>query len=347
MFSLHLIDVGQGEAILLDLPDGSFGLLDGGPDPGASAVLPLVADRVAAGRTFRFAGATHWDRDHIGGLPLIIETYRPEYFLSAALDLDLLEKLHAELRDVTEPLPSQRLAAATRGIRRWKRWARESVPLGEAVTMYVLGPNETVEDDLRDAIAARQPLRKFRNRASLVLWLEVYGRRFLLPGEVTPDQCEEAWRVFRLREGGLGGPDHRAAWLKLSHHGSKRNNTMALFRRWAAKRFVASASSGGKYGHPHPQVLRVLSADCGGTPMCTGLGHGCWKIGHEKLDPRARHAWEQRSHSSWGDWPKRGSSCYGTVTVSVSPDGGCSVSGGSIQSSCPFGGPSGGRVAIR
>ncbi|MEI8258690.1 MAG: ComEC/Rec2 family competence protein, partial [Deltaproteobacteria bacterium] len=69
------IDVGQGDALLIDLPDGEAMLVDGGGgfsgfDPGARIVVPALADRRR--RSLVAVVASHPHPDHIGGLPAVL-----------------------------------------------------------------------------------------------------------------------------------------------------------------------------------------------------------------------------------------------------------------------------------
>ena len=75
--NVHIIDVGQGDAILLEYPDGVYDLVDGGGfwntdalDVGASVVLPYFS-RMGVTR-LRYVFLTHAHADHMNGLFTIL-----------------------------------------------------------------------------------------------------------------------------------------------------------------------------------------------------------------------------------------------------------------------------------
>ena len=60
-FALHLLDVGQGEAILLDLPNNAFALIDGGPASAREVIQEAVKDRQ---RALEGSGARRYSAPH-------------------------------------------------------------------------------------------------------------------------------------------------------------------------------------------------------------------------------------------------------------------------------------------
>jgi competence protein ComEC len=91
-----VLDVGQGDAILLSGGPGSLALVDGGPDPAA------VLDRLRRyGVThIDLVVMTHGDADHAGGLAAVIDRY-PVGEVWASLDPHSTESA-AEVLDMTE-----------------------------------------------------------------------------------------------------------------------------------------------------------------------------------------------------------------------------------------------------
>jgi len=88
-----------------------------------------------------------------------------------------------------------------------------------------------------------------RNDRSLVVRAEVGGRRLLLPGDLEVSG-EEALLA--------SGADLRADVLKLCHHGSRTSSSEDFLAAVGAAVALASAPCHGRFGMPHPEVVRRL-----------------------------------------------------------------------------------------
>ena len=82
--TVNFLDVGQGDAAVLRTPNGRWIVIDGGPripgsDAGRRVVVPFLR-RHGAGRV-ALVVATHGDADHLGGIPAVVETFKPELVL--------------------------------------------------------------------------------------------------------------------------------------------------------------------------------------------------------------------------------------------------------------------------
>ncbi|WP_148313513.1 ComEC/Rec2 family competence protein [Sorangium cellulosum] len=349
--SLHLLDVGKGDAIVIDFPDGSFGLVDTGPSSRGEGVTEWLDQRAQRGK-FRFAAITHWDTDHAAGMPGILRRYKPIRFYHPADELPLLEKL-ASSGDSTNP------AALAEEIRRARDkdtieaclFARDRLDTPEGVDLIALSPDSHVKDELYEAIrcgASWHQVRKLRNRLSVALWLRFAGVKLLLTGEVEAIQYKRMSDLFRAKNEPLheryGSP--QASWIKLSHHGAEGNNPPSLFQYFATQNVIASASAGGANGHPHPVVLHLV-ASRGGQAMCTRLGQGCGHIQRHQLDPNPM-SWI--ANVSLKQLPNPQQRCYGDVSVKIVRDAAgsttCQVRGSRTQANCPYGGPSDGEAKL-
>jgi competence protein ComEC len=224
------IDVGQGEALVLGLPDGSAGLIDAGGiadfrsvvsvfDVGEEVVSPYLWSRSI--KSLRFLALTHPDADHIGGAAAILRNFAVEELW---LGRGTFEGEYAPLID----------DARRRGVRIVWLGRGDERALG-GVTIEVLNPGPAGE--------------LTRNDLSLVL-LTRYGKHeFLLTGDL--EGAGEAAIVQRLRvvDGEL---------LKVSHHGSRTSSTRDLLSSFRPEFALISAGADNLYGHPHAETLQRL-----------------------------------------------------------------------------------------
>lgn len=226
---LHLIDVGQGDALGIRTRGGRWILVDAGRswrggDAGRSTVVPYVRRR--GGRVDAMI-LTHPHTDHVGGVPTVLRSLAPRLYLDAAYAGDA-ERYRASLR-----------LARERGIP-WRRvHPGDSLQVDE-VTITVLAPDSVWTASLDDP-----------NEASTVLRVRVGRVRFLLTGDA--ERGEEGWLLGR-------DPSLlRAEVLKVGHHGSSTSTTpefLAAVRPCVA---LVSVGAGNRYGHPSPAVLRELA----------------------------------------------------------------------------------------
>ena len=77
VLTVRFLDVGQGDATLIQHPDGTAVLFDGGPPEGGIERLL----RRAGVRRLALVVATHASRDHHGGLPAVLAAHRVDMLL--------------------------------------------------------------------------------------------------------------------------------------------------------------------------------------------------------------------------------------------------------------------------
>jgi competence protein ComEC len=226
-----VLDVGQGDAILVQGRRAAV-LVDAGPalpgggDQGRQTVLPALA---ALGvRRLDLLVATHADLDHRGGLPAVLRgvpvgaLWLPRGGLGAP------------------GFEAVRRAARERGVPAFERGSG-SAPLriGDLAVAPLWPPP--------GAVAER------RNDRSLVVRIEVAGRRVLLPGDL--EAAGEAQLV-------AGGADLRAEVLALPHHGSRTSSTAGFLAAVAPTVALVSAPCRGRFAMPHGEVRdRARAAD--------------------------------------------------------------------------------------
>ncbi|MBW2385364.1 MAG: MBL fold metallo-hydrolase, partial [Deltaproteobacteria bacterium] len=185
----------------------------------ARVVVPALA---ALGiRRLDLAIATHADLDHRGGLPAVLRSVPVR-----ELWLPYGTRDESGFRDILE-------LARRRGVRVRERGAGAAPSEIGGMRVTPLWPPEDSQPDSR-------------NDASLVVRVDVAGRRLLFPGDI--ERGAEAALVAR-------GADLRAEVLALPHHGSRTSSSARFLAAVGAEVALVSAPCGGRYAMPHPDVV--------------------------------------------------------------------------------------------
>lgn len=233
------LDVGQGDSLLVVSPQGRTMLVDaGGPvggvrevasaasgfDVGEEVVSPYLWSRQI--RRLDVLVLSHAHSDHMGGMPAVMQNFRPRE-LWVATDPNS-EAYRALLEE-----------AASLGVRVRHLRAGDSVPWAGA-EMKVLAPE-------RGYANTGEP----SNNDSLVMRLG-YGRSsVLLEGD-----AEAASEQVMLAHGVAP-----VTLLKVGHHGSRTSTTGEFLDALAPKDAVISVGRNNNFGHPRPEVISRIAGE--------------------------------------------------------------------------------------
>ncbi len=225
-----VLDVGQGDAILVTGPNGGRMLVDGGPDP--DRLLVSLDARVPPwDRRIDLVVLTHPHEDHVAGLPLVLERYRVGRVVESGMP------------GIGPGYEAFAAGTSARGAAPGRLVSGDRLVL-DGVVLDVLWPDADRVPAQASDVGSRV------NDASIVLLGTFEGRRFLLTGDAQAD-VEEL-----MVERGLGPVD----LLKAGHHGSSSSTTGTLVA--AARPMLAAVSVGARndYGHPSREVITRLAA---------------------------------------------------------------------------------------
>ncbi|HEY3164944.1 MAG TPA: ComEC/Rec2 family competence protein [Candidatus Limnocylindrales bacterium] len=228
---ITVLDVGQGDAILVEGGRGARMLIDGGPDPDR---LLIELDRRLPpwDRRLDVLVLTHPHEDHVAGLPILLERYRVGRVYETGMR-GPGPGYGAFARDLRGPSAPPDMILRT--------GARIAL---DDIRLQVLWPDP-------DRVP-REPPDGGRgiNDVSIVLLGEVAGRRFLLTGDVEDDVDP------LLAQRGLPPIDI----LKVAHHGSATASTPAFLDTVQPKVAIVSAGADNPYGHPARSTIERLRA---------------------------------------------------------------------------------------
>ncbi|HZL21017.1 MAG TPA: ComEC/Rec2 family competence protein, partial [Polyangia bacterium] len=262
--TVTFLDVGQGDAAVIEAPGGATMLIDGGGtrdgqfDTGARIVEPFLRAR-GIGR-LQVVALSHPHPDHLNGLFRVLERFEVGAFWSSGDDGH-----NPEYR---------RLVALAR---------QRGVPIPEVVTTALGGARiEPLGPYVDDRVGA--PVGLSVNDASLVLRVGFAGRALLFPGDLEADG--EGELVGRRDLGQIVAADV----LKVPHHGSRTSSSDELVAAVAPRLAVMSLGWHNQFHFPAPEVLaryaaagaRVLRTDRDGAVTITVAADGTLTVRCER-----------------------------------------------------------------
>ncbi len=229
------LDVGQGDATLLELPGGETVLIDGGPayrrlDMGRAVIGPYLWNR----GVYRLDHilATHPQWDHVGGLPWVIRNFDVGHYWSNGISRSrtFFDRLQQTLKD--EKVRESALKAG------------DEILDSPSCSLTVLSP-EAREDF--GQLSNRATMRgSVLNNHSLVTKLVCGPHSFLFTADAEKGALED---LRRHPEGSS------ARVVKIPHHGAKSSLHRGWIRQIQTEALVVSAGKHNRYGHPADEVL--------------------------------------------------------------------------------------------
>jgi competence protein ComEC len=227
---VRVLDVGQGDAILIETPGGKFVLVDTGP-PEARASL-LAALQSAGVARLDLLVATHPHLDHVGNAVRVLGAVEVGRVLDSGQphSTRTYERTLTAIKRGRVPLTLARTG--------------QQFELDSGIRLDVLGPPRPY---LRDAEDNRE-----LNANSVILRVTHGDFRMLLMADAE-EETEETLLAH--------GEDLSAHVLKVAHHGSRYASSAAFLARVGPEAAIVSCGSGNEYNHPAQETLdRLRSA---------------------------------------------------------------------------------------
>ena len=234
-----MIDVGQGDSILIHFPHGRGDyLIDTGGslnfleekwkqqskpfEVGRDVVVPFLKGKGIT--KIDKLILTHGDMDHIGGASSILSELNVKQIL---------------MPSVTEPSETEQLItkeATRQGIPVLKVSSGDTWHQSES-NFYIVSPKKNFTGE--------------RNRGSITIVAEIGGISWFFGGDLDQEGEEAIIQQY---------PNLTIDVLKAGHHGSKTSSAEAFINQIKPKAALISAGEHNRFGHPHQEVLQRLEA---------------------------------------------------------------------------------------
>lgn len=221
--AVHYIDVGQGDSILVCLPNGKTVLIDAGNNGDGDVVINYLKSQ-GVSKIDAIIG-THPHEDHIGGMDDVINA-----FSIGSVYMPNCTTTTKTYKDVIA-------AIEKKGLTITRAKAGVAINLDSNAKIAIVAPNVDKYSNT--------------NNYSAVLRLTYGSTALLFTGD-----AEELSENEMLKK----GCDLSANTLKVGHHGSDTATGDAFLAAVDPASAVISVGTGNRYGHPHQSTLDKLKA---------------------------------------------------------------------------------------
>lgn len=229
-YQVSFLDVGQGDAIYLESPEGVQLLIDGGPD---DSILDQLRQVMPIGdSSIDYLILSHADADHIRGLIEVIDQYRintvimPEFPKSSGLYKQWIQVL------AEQSIPVKYIVK------------EEKINIDSHLQLHFLHPSPST---MYSGISA--------NDASLVFIASISEMDFFFTGDIESKTERDIVKTYTQL-------DIDIEVLKSPHHGSKTSSSEELLDWSKPELVVVQSGRDNKYSHPHNRVIhRYQSRD--------------------------------------------------------------------------------------
>lgn len=242
---MTVIDIGQGDCIFLQFPDGQTMIMDAGSEFGSTNEY----DQLTAHLTLRgidsldYVFITHSDYDHIRYMQDIFEDYEVKNIYMPRVADDMSATWTKTVAAIEE-----------------ETWTNESGETVDSEIYYTVGDfviqgedwtmncHSYLEDDYPSVKESSSA--EVKNAVSPICFLEYADRTIVLTGD-SNERNEE----YLLERGVL---DKDADVLKVGHHGSRTSTIQEFLNAVDCEYAIVSYGKDNEYGHPTPELMSRL-----------------------------------------------------------------------------------------
>jgi competence protein ComEC len=251
---VHFIDVGQGDGIVIEFPDGKTMIVDAGLSGNAPDLIDYIDNNVFENNedTFDYMLITHSDRDHVGAIDEVLLEYQVNtIFRPKIYAVDSYTPPGEEEILVVESAPQGGIERMTDIYAKaiyyvlnepdsTMIFSEEGLVIngGSGENAYSITFLSPSEDDYSDV-----------NEFSPIIVLEYRSRRIMLTGDATTDNEQTVVDSYDVSDIDV---------LKLGHHGSDTSTSAELLAEATPQFAIISVGEDNSYNHPKQETINRL-----------------------------------------------------------------------------------------
>ena len=232
-FVVHYIDVGQGDATLIEFDDGKNMLIDCGPTSSADSLVSYLQNQEV--EVIDYFLITHPDADHVGGGVHIFQQFQVKNFyrpMIASQSEDNVQNYPVHSTQIYDNVIDA--AYMESGLNMIYTSSSLAPIQGQNYQVKFLYPNQVMDDS---------------NASSAILHIQLEDYKFLFMGDAETQQENQIIQEY--------GYSLRADVLKVGHHGAKTSTSENLLAHVLPAYAVISVGEN-SYGHPSSQAISNL-----------------------------------------------------------------------------------------
>ena len=219
-FSIHTIDVGQGDSILIQTPNSKNILIDGGDNNSHHIVSNYLKNKKV--KNIDYIIATHFDSDHIGGLDNIIDKFK-------------VSRIYA---------PNYKCNTES-----YKNLINSCLDKNLDLQYLKQGDFINIEDNINLTVLSPSYIQEENNLNSIVFKIDYKNKSFLFTGDAEANNEINIINSYDMSD---------IDFIKIGHHGSSSSTTEEFIKEVSPDIAVISCGYKNQYGHPHKSTLDTL-----------------------------------------------------------------------------------------
>lgn len=220
LLAIHIIDVGQGDSILIQTPNKKNILVDGGTEDSEHIIKSYLKKQKI--KSFDIVISTHPDSDHIGSLDYIVDNYDIKKFYMPEQSTD------------TTSYSNLITSCNNKNLNIDYLYKDDSIKIEDDISLYVLNPSYIQTDN---------------NLNSIVFNLIYNDKTFLFTGDSEVPNEKDIICAYNLND---------VDFLKVGHHGSSSSTSVEFLESISPDLAAISCGYKNQYGHPHKKTLDNL-----------------------------------------------------------------------------------------
>ena len=255
---VNFLDVGQGDAMIIELPDGKNMIIDSGDKSNnAKNAIKNFADSKNI-QKFDYLLLTHADADHVGNMSWVIDTYEIKYIfrpnnysdnsISSSLPSDFNTKTEGGYKAISDAYANFMVSAYN------ERCPVEIVNKDSDFSNKIVfnGVEYSYTFDFLTPIADKSQVQySDSNNYSPLVMLKYRDKTIMFTGDAEEKMLAEYVENY--------GSSNNVDVLKVGHHGSKNATTSEFIESIDPEYAVIQCGLKNKFKHPHAETLNILS----------------------------------------------------------------------------------------